>query len=234
MMIIAIIPARGGSKGIPRKNIRIVGGEPLIAHSIEVANSTKYISRTIVSTDDEEIAKISREYGAEVPFIRPKNLAQDDSPTILALQHAVKTLESMNEKINVVVTLQPTSPLRTVEDLNNSILKILNTNCDSVISVTEVKEHPYLTFKIDQDRLYPFYGEDKLVRRQDLHKVYFVNGAIYVTKRDVLMEQNTLYGGLSRPYIMCKENSFQIDDPIDLHIVNCLFEKRARVGRVAE
>ena len=142
--ILAIIPARGGSKGLKRKNILDFIGKPLIAHTIEQAQNSKYVSRVIVSTEDEEIAMISKKYGAEIPFMRPNRLADDSSSTNEVIEYILKELE-MKEgyRPDLICLLQCTSPLRTSEDIDNTIDKLFNTNSDSAVSITEAKSNPY-------------------------------------------------------------------------------------------
>jgi CMP-N-acetylneuraminic acid synthetase len=222
MFVLGIIPARGGSKGIKRKNIYLLSGKPLIAYTIEAALKSKKISKVTVSTDDLEIAQIAKKYGAEVPIMRPEELAKDDSPGILSLFHMVEYLENTGTKIDIIVTLQPTSPLRTNRDIDAVIDKLISTNSDSVISVNEVKQTPYLMFRVENDRLKPFFGEEMKINRQALPKVYSLNGAIYATKRDVLMKQRTVYGEDIRPYIMPEERSIDIDTLFDTKIAEMI------------
>ncbi len=224
--VLVVIPARGGSKSIPRKNLKVVGGEPLIIHTIVAAKNAKLVHKVVVSTDDEEIAKVSKDLGADVPTLRPRELATDDSPTILTIQHMVKVLEDFGEKFDVIVTLQPTSPLRSDEDIDNALMLLGKTGADSVISVTEVKQNPWLMFRVEEGKLLPFFGEEKRIRRQDLPKVYALNGAIYATRRDILMEENSLYGSDPRAYIMPEDRSIDVDSPLDLKIVDFLIRSR--------
>lgn len=227
--ILAAITARGGSKRIPKKNIKKILGKPLIAYTIIEAKKSKYIDRLIVSTDSQEIAEISKKYGAEVPFIRPKSLAMDNSKSVDVLIHAVKYLEEKDNFIPyIVVLLEPTSPLRTVEDIDNGITKHLETDSDSVISVVKGdNRHPLKAKVIKNDRIYDYLFEEKeIVRSQDLLPVYFRNGAYYSVKRDVLINKRTLYGNITRPYIMPVERSFDINEEIDFKIVELLLNER--------
>jgi CMP-N-acetylneuraminic acid synthetase len=146
--VIAIIPARGGSKGIPRKNIRLLAGKPLIAYTIEAAFTSK-MDKVIVSTEDEEIAEISKKYGAEV-IERPKGLAKDETPTIDVIFHVLEILKAKNYNPDIVVLLQPTSPLRNAEDIYNAIKLFLDSDCESVVSVCEVEHPPYWSFEIEE------------------------------------------------------------------------------------
>jgi CMP-N-acetylneuraminic acid synthetase len=228
--IIAIIPARGGSKGIPRKNIKLLGGKPLIAYSIEAAVKSRYIDRVIVSTEDEEIAEISKKYGAEV-IERPLELAQDDTPSLPVFQHVIKYLEEA-EKIHpkIIVILQPTSPLRLVEDVDATVEKFLQSNCNSVVSLCEVEHPPHWMYTLsEEDRVMPIIeGAEKVTRRQDAPKVYRLNGAVYVAYRDIIMEENKVLGNDTRAYIMPPGRSIDIDTEIDLKLAELMMGERGR------
>jgi CMP-N,N'-diacetyllegionaminic acid synthase len=228
--ILCIITARGGSKGVPRKNIRLVGGKPLIAYSIGTALEVReHLFRIIVSTDDNEIAEISRQYGAEVPFMRPPELAMDKTPSLPVLQHAVRFVEEQDRAtIDWVLLLQPTSPLRTKNDIMSTLELARRGGCDSVISVVEVPIHPLFIKRIENSRLLPFsetFMEIEGTRRQDVQPPAYVrNGAIYLTKRDVLMERNSIWGDIIRPYVMPPERSVNIDSEMDLILVNLMLQ----------
>ena len=224
--ILAIIPARGGSKGIPRKNLRLLGGKPLVAYSIETARGSELIDRTVVSTEDLEIAGIARQYGADV-VIRPVELAQDDTPSLPVLQHVISYLAAAEDRHpRLIVLLQPTSPLRAISDVDNSIRLFLDEGCDSVVSVCEV-EHPLeWMYTLVGDRMQPIVTEDDQVkRRQDAAKVYRPNGAVYVTDRDVVMKENRVLGADTRAYIMPRERSIDIDTEIDLKLAELLMRE---------
>lgn len=223
---VVIIPARGKSKGIPRKNIRNLAGKPLIAHTIEAAKKAKHVNRVIVSTDDEEILRIAGLYGAEVPFIRPKELAGDDTPSLMVIQHAVRYLEDVEGyTVGIVVILQPTSPLRGEGRIDEAVEKLLKTGADSVITVCKVKHHPFWDFTAKEDRLYPFSEKGITIsRRQDLPEIYAVNGAVYAVKRDVLFKQNSVFGKDTRAVVMPYEESVDIDDYFDLFIAEMVLK----------
>lgn len=231
MKVLAVIPARGGSKGVPRKNIRLVCGKPLIAYTIETALATRdLLYRVIVSTDDEEIAAIARQCGAEVPFLRPAELATDHVPMVPVLQHAVKFVEEQDGiKLEWVLLLQPTEPFRTVKDIRNAISLAEKGGCDSVISVVQVfAVHPILMKRIENDRLLPYCIEEKEgTRRQDYHPpAYMRNGAIYLTRRDVLMERDSIWGDVIRPYIMPPERSVGVDNELDMKLVELIMQEQ--------
>lgn len=231
MTTIAIIPARGGSKGVPRKNIRMLAGKPLIAWSIEAARAVPGISRVVVSTDDQEIADIAQTGGAEVPFMRPADLASDEATTLSVLQHAVLTLEAQSGTgIDRVVLLQPTSPLRTAADIEAS-LEIMRGGSDltSVISVMLVEHaHPMLLKTVSDGILHPYLPDyPEGARRQDLSPpVYTTNGAVYVLTRDILVNDGTLLGDRTAPYVMDAERSLDIDTEFDLTLADFLLRQR--------
>ena len=226
--IVAVITARGGSKGIPQKNLKTVLGKPLIAYSIEAALQTKTLTRTIVSTDDKTIAEVSAQYGAEVPFLRPEHLATDTATSIAVLQHAVTYLaEQEGYKTDITVCLQPTSPLCSAEDIDQAINLCLQSGADSVVSLCQAKHHPFWMKKIVDGRVHSFIEEDEqhYTRRQDLPPVYQLNGALYVTRTKILLEQNLMLGEHTIPYIMPQERSIDIDTPADLRLAECILKK---------
>lgn len=230
--IVAIIPARGGSKRIPRKNIKLLAGKPLIYYTIKEAKASKYIDRIIVTTDDPEIAEIAKKYGAETPFLRPKQLSGDDiGSDIKVYQHAVNYLEKQEHyHIDFIVELQPTAPLRTAEYIDAAIIKLISTEADSVSSVTPVREHPLLMRKVENDRLVNFISFDKkYTRSQDYPNIYRFNGAIYAVRRNVLMEQNTDIGDDTRVVIMPEELSIDIDTSLDFTFAEVILKKNKKM-----
>jgi CMP-N,N'-diacetyllegionaminic acid synthase len=229
--VLAVIPARGGSKGVPRKNIRPVCGRPLIAYTIETALAARHLlHRVIVSTEDEEIAAVARECGAEVPFLRPAELAGDRVPTAPVLQHATRFVEQRDGiEVDWVLLLQPTDPLRDVTDIEAACALANQGGCDSVISVVQVvADHPILMKRIENDRLLPYCLEEKEGTRRQDHQppAYKRNGAIYLTRREVLMECDSLWGEVIRPYVMPEERSVGIDSELDLKLVEILMAER--------
>lgn len=228
--VLAIIPARGGSKGIPGKNIREIAGKPLIAWTIEAAKKSKYIDRLILSSDDNDIIEVAKEWGCEVPFVRPSELARDDTPGIATVLHAI---EALPEHYEYVVLLQPTSPLRSVNDIDDCIRTCIDHYAASCVSVTEPERSPYLMYSLDStDHLLPLIEQFKhFSRRQDLPKVYALNGAIYVAKSVWLKSNLTFVSDETIAYEMPKHRSIDIDTEIDLkfaefllveHFVPCL------------
>ncbi|WP_424355974.1 cytidylyltransferase domain-containing protein [Methanobacterium sp. MBAC-LM] len=225
MNILAIIPARGGSKGVPRKNIKKIAGKPLIAHTIESAVKSKYINKVIVSTEDQEIANISKEYGAEV-IERPEKLALDDSSTIDAVFHSINHLKMENYTPDVVVLLQPTSPLRTVQDIDGSIEFFCKKDCESVISICEFEHPPYWSLKIENSYLKPAFGDKYFkMRRQDLPTSYLPNGAIFISNPQNLASYESFYCKKTLPYLMSLENSVDIDTELDFKIAETILKE---------
>lgn len=226
MNILAIIPARGDSKGVPRKNIKNLAGKPLIAYTIEAALNSLYITRVVVSTEDDEISKVAKMYGAKV-IKRPEELARDEIPSLLVFQQVITHLEeNENYRPDIIVILQPTSPLRTKKDIQNAIEKFFEVNCDSVVSICEVEHTPYWMYTLDGDRIKPVIeGGEKITRRQDAPKVYRLNGAIYVTKRDVILKENRILGEDTRALVMPLERSVDIDTEIDFKLAELLVKE---------
>lgn len=225
--ILVIVPARGGSKGVPRKNIRNLNGKPLISYTIEEAKKSKYIDRVVVSTEDIEIAKVSEKFGAEVPYLRPVELSKDDSPTIDCIIHVVNWLKEKENYIpDYVCLLQCTSPLRTYKDINGTIEKTINLNMDGAVSICESEANPYWSNVFYGDKLKYFIEEGKqITRRQDLPKVYRMNGSVYVIKTNILLEQKTFETENITGYVMNNENSVDIDNEIDFKLAELLMKE---------
>lgn len=198
MKILAIIPARGDSKGIPGKNIKLLGGKPLLQYTFETAKQVSMFSKIILSSDNQEIIEVAKKIGLEVPFIRPKDLATDDTPTIDVVKHALEFYKNQQMYFDAVCILQVTSPFRTVEFINTSIEKFINSKCDSLISVQKIPNeyNPHWAFILnDKGNLVIATGEDKIVsRRQELPIAFHRDGNIYITKSEIVLNQNSLYG----------------------------------------
>lgn len=223
--IIGIIPARGGSKGIPRKNIKNLGGKPLITYTIEEALKSKYLNHVFVSTEDSQIAQISREYGAHV-VNRPSALAEDASKTLDVILHVVEYLERKGIHLHIVVLLQPTSPLRNTEDIDAAIKLYLDNECDSVISVCEPNHSPFWCFTFSGRYLQPLFDKKfDNTRRQDLPKVVIPNGAIYISRPESIRKYEGFYGARIIPYCMPSERSIDIDTPLDFTVAEVLINK---------
>ena len=199
MKILGLIPARGGSKGVPNKNIKLLGGKPLINYTIEVGLACAEITKLVVSTDSPEIAKISKAAGAEVPFFRPAELATDTSPSIDTVIHAVEFFKKEGNQFDAVCLLQPTSPFRTAENVQKAISIFIEKDADSLISVRKVPHqfNPHWIFEpnTDNDFLKIVTGESEIItRRQELPPAYYRDGSIYLVKTKVLLKKRSLYG----------------------------------------
>ena len=224
--MIAIIPARGGSKGLPGKNVLPLCGKPMIAYTIEAAKQSKYIDRVIVSTDDQNIADIALEYGAEVPFLRPEFLASD---TAQAIDNYIYTIERLSKdwdvSIEEFVVLQPTSPLRIAEDIDGAIEMFLEKKADSVISYTR-EAHPVRWHKyLDENNSFIDIFDTTIANRQELRTSYYPNGAVYVFRFSMIKERN-YYTDKSYGFIMPRNRSVDIDYKEDFDYVEFLMSKR--------
>lgn len=220
LSVLALVPARGGSKGIPGKNIIPLGGKPLIAWTIEAARAVAAIDRLIVSTDDEAIASVARGCGCEVPFLRPPELAQDSTAGIDVVLHALDELEHFD----IVVLLQPTSPFRTSAHIDEAIKLLLEQHAPSIVSVAQSAKPPEWLYYTDENgRLEPMLkGGEDLSRRQDSKPVFYLNGAIYVARTEWLREQGSFVGDDTVAYVMPAESSIDIDEPWDLQLAEAI------------
>jgi CMP-N-acetylneuraminic acid synthetase len=223
-VVVCVIPARRGSKELPDKNIKNFCGKPLIAHTVEQAKQSKYIDRVIVSTEAEEIAKISLEHGAEVPFIRPMELAGDSSSTVDVLLHAINWLENVDQyAFDILLLLHTTTPLRSVEDINESITLMVEEEADNVFSVTEAHRNPYFNMVEEgKDGFVRLVKEGHFSTKQAAPKVYDMNASIYVWWKNVLKEEKKIFLKKTKAYVMPKERSIDIDDDLDFRIAECL------------
>lgn len=218
--VLAVITARGGSKGVPGKNIKNLGGKPLIAYTIESAKESKYITHLIVSTDDEEIAKICKNHGVKAPFLRPKELAQDDTPHLPVMQHAVSFVEKkLGVNFDYVVILQPTSPFRLAEDIDGTLEVLFSdVRADSAVSLVEVPstEHPIKVKKLEDGRVAPYcIPEPEGIKRQDFPPAYKRSSGAYAMRRSTLMDKGKIYGDKIVGYITPPERYIDIDTPLD-------------------
>ena len=216
--VLGVIPARGGSKGVPGKNIKLLSGKPLIEYTTEVALQSKLLTKVLVSSDDDKIIEVAKNTGVEVPFKRPSNLSEDATPTLPVIKHALAYYKNIGEEFDAVCLLQTTSPFRTVEFLDQALEKFITSNTDSLVSVKEVPHefNPHWTFKLnEQGNLKIATGENEIItRRQDLPKAYHRDGSIYITKTSVLVTQKSLYGN-SIAYIENSNNEHVNIDTID-------------------
>ncbi len=226
--ILAVIPARAGSKGVPNKNIRKIAGKPLIYYTIKEGLKSKLITHLVVTSDSQKIIKISEFFGAKT-ILRPKNLALDNTQMVPVLKHAINMMEKKNKiQYDYIILLQPTSPLRTVKDIDNSLKILINKKPDSVISLCRLYDHhPARIKKIINNKIMDFCLKEKDIGRQKLFPpAYIRNGAIYAMKRDLIMKKNTIKGGISRPYIMSEKNSVNIDNELDFKLAELIISQK--------
>ena len=230
MNILGLTLARGGSKGIPKKNIKQINGKPLIAHTIEAALNSNIFTDYIVSTDSPEIAAISRQYGAKTPFIRPDELSGDTVLSRDCVKHAVLECEKIyNIKYDYVIELPCVAPLRTSSHIQEVFNQLISTGADSVISVVQMQDkHPVRMKRIIDGQIYDFckeYPEGEASRRQDLEPCYLRNGAIYSMTRDCIVEKFSRHGGISRAYIMDENVSVNVDTMLDFKLAEILLKE---------
>lgn len=225
--ILAMIPARSGSKGIIGKNIKKIGGKPLIAWPIEAAKSSKYIDKIIVSTDSDEIASVALKYGAEIPYLRPTDLAQDKSTTYSVIKNILSYYKKLNEIYDYFVLLEPTSPLTTPKDVDEAMFKLHESkeNADSIVGVCKLESfHPKFSVNINNKGLIEQFMGDfgENLRRQDLDDLYFREGSLYISKIDALIREKSFYHNKTLPYIVPKWKSFEVDDMVDFICIEAI------------
>ena len=232
--VLAIIPARGGSKKIPKKNIKLLAGKPLITYTIEESKKSKYINRFILSTDDEEIAILGKKLGAEVPFLRPSELAEDHITDLPVFQHCLNWLrENENYIPDIIVHLRPTAPLRKNYHIDTGIELLLKSpGADSVRSVTAVGQHPLKMWKIENNRLVPFVSEEISgikesynMPRQKLPLAYIQNGSVDVIWTKTILEKNSMSGDIIAPFVMEEWESINIDTEMDFSLAELIMKR---------
>ena len=224
--VFGVIPARGGSKGLPGKNLRVLGKLSLIGHAVASSRESSRLTRFIVSTDSPELADEARRHGAEVPFQRPAELASDQAGMVPVLQHAVRWLESTGARPDLVVTLQPTSPFRTGDDIDRTVARVIDTGADSAQTLTEAGYHPFFMKTLDGDRTVALFADGhKYVRRQDAPAVYQPSGAVYVTRRDVLMNEGRVLGVDNRAIVQGFEAAVNIDTEWDFLLAELILRQ---------
>jgi CMP-N-acetylneuraminic acid synthetase len=223
-----IIPARGGSKAIPRKNLAELDGKPLIAYTILAARESESLSDFLVSTDDDQIAAVAREWGAEAPFVRPAELAADEVPTVDVLRHAVRWLADQGREAPLTVLLQPTSPLRTAADIDATVRKLIETGADSAFTVCEAATPAEWLLRLSGDRARQLLEGERArfsTPRQLLPPVYRQNGAVEVYRTERLLVGEDMYGDDARVVVMPRERSIDIDDRLDLERAEALLAR---------
>jgi CMP-N-acetylneuraminic acid synthetase len=237
LRVLAVVPARGGSKGIPRKNLQLLGGTPLVARAVQAGRAARLVSRVLCSTDDVQIADAARAAGAEVPFLRPPELARDSSEDWPVFVHALEWLAQHEDWVpDLVVNLRPTSPLRRAEHVDDAIRLLLDTGADSVKAVCLARQHPHKMW-LRQPPGGPFLqpllttpfrlarGPD--VPRAELEDVYWQNGIVDVTRREIIVEQHQMIGGRVAGLVTEPADSIDVDTPLDLALAELLLRQRA-------
>ncbi|WP_135081516.1 acylneuraminate cytidylyltransferase family protein [Terasakiella sp. SH-1] len=222
--VLAVITARGGSKGLPGKNIRNLAGKPLIAWSIEQAQNSKIIDHCIISTDCPDIAHVAKQWEGNIPFMRPKQLGTDEATTMDVLHHV---MSNVYEHYDYIVLLQPTSPLRTFDDIDGCIRKCIDTNTPACVSVCKVDKSPMWMFRMNNDKgeLSPFSsGENIPSRRQDTEQLWSLNGAVYVAQWEWLKNNDSFISNKTVGYAMTSAHSIDIDTELDFKIVESLIK----------
>ena len=227
---LAIIPARGGSKGLPGKNIKELCGKPLIAWSIEAGLKSKYIDELVVSTDYQDIADIAKEYGANVPFLRPDYLARDTATSFDAVKHTIDFYKNeLGKEFDYIVLLEPTSPLREIEDIDLAIEKLLSSSAESIVGISKTEDqNPAFLINKDQDNYLSGYENKdmKVLRRQDISDVYFFEGTIYISQTNILLNEETFYHKNTIGYEVPKYKSLEIDDIDDFIMVEAIMKHK--------
>lgn len=225
--ILGIIPARGGSKGLPGKNILPLLGKPLILWTIEQAFLSRYLDKIIVSTEDEEIAEIAKKNGAEVPFIRPKELATDNAKGIDVVIHAIEWFEKNRDSFDLIMLLQPTSPLRTVEDIDSAIRLLFKKKAQGIVSICEAEHPPLWANVVPADGCMKDFIRPEILNknRQEIQVFYRINGAIYLAYCNYLKSQKSFFGKETYAYVMHRERSIDIDTDIDFKFAEFLLQR---------
>ena len=226
--VLALIPARGGSKGLPGKNIRSLADKPLIAWTIEAAKASRYVDRLIVSTDSKEIARIAEEWGAEIPFLRPPHLATDEAKGMDVVLHALDQLGQAVKPSTLVFLLQPTSPLRTAEDIDCALELLAQKKADTIVSVCPVEHHPWWTNTLPADNSMADFLRPELSRtnRQELPNYYRLNGSIYLGKERFIRSNHSFFGPGCFAYVMPQERSVDIDSLLDFFLAEIAINQK--------
>jgi N-acylneuraminate cytidylyltransferase len=224
--VIALIFARGGSKRVPRKNIRLLAGKPLIAYAIETAKASRYVQRVVVSTEDEEIAEVARKYGGEVPFMRPPELARDDVTAWASWQHAITELSNERE-LDVTVVLPPPAPLRAAEDVDACIEHLINSEADAVIAVKEAERNPYFNMvQLDEAGYAHLVIPTDKITRQTVPQVYDITAVAFAARPAFVMRAKSLFEGRVGTITVPAERAVDIDTELDLEFAEFLLARR--------
>jgi len=226
--ILAIIPARGGSKGLPGKNIKPLLGKPLIGWTIEQAKASKYITEIFISTDCREIADVAETFGVSVPELRPAELAHDTATSASFVIYTIEKLRKEGKVFDYIILLEPTSPLREVKDIDKSIEILLSMpEAESIVGVCKVEScHPEFLAEVDNNFLKPYKETANVVRRQDLNQLYYFEGTIYISKIETYLDKKTFYHDKTLPYIVPKWKAFEVDDSDDWFIIESILEHK--------
>lgn len=228
--ILAIITARGGSKGLPKKNIKLLQDKPLIAWTLEQAQNCKYVDEVFVSTDCPEIAKVCEDFGVKIPFLRPDELASDAASSMDVVEHVINSLEKDNKFFDYILLLEPTSPLRKKDDIANAIEKLFNNpDADGIISLGEVHmEHPMIVKKVtDEEKIVPYIEEiKKITQRQQADKAYFPYGVVYMVKTKIFKEKKMFYTDNVIPYFIERWQNYEIDDIYDFLCIEAILKEK--------
>jgi CMP-N,N'-diacetyllegionaminic acid synthase len=230
---LGVIPARAGSKGIPDKNLATLYGRPLISYTIEAALASRLVSRVIVSTEDERIAEVARQAGAEVPFRRSAELASDEASNLQVFIDAIQRMRRIGFDGPWAVLLQPSSPLRTAEDIDRAGRRMVETGAEVVLGVTEAEPHPWLAMQADAAGwIRPaFFDGAAQPGRQEYAPMYYLNGAIYLVKIDSFLARGNMYGPRTVAYVMARERSVDVNEPLDLQLCELLMQQRVAALR---
>lgn len=233
MRILGVIPARGGSKSVPRKNLAPVEGRPLLAYVIDAARASQRLERFVVSTEDEEIADVARELGAEVPFRRPRELATDEVSIVPVVRHAMEAMDALGFHADAVLSIQATSPFLEGDDIDRAVELLERSGADAVCSVERVEHaHPYWVKRLDGDRILPFNDatDESYLQRQDLPPAYIFDGGLFARRREVLERwsgNDFGLGGDVRAIVLGGLKSLHIDDPVELEMVRFFMRQKA-------
>jgi CMP-N,N'-diacetyllegionaminic acid synthase len=234
MKVLAVVPARSGSKGLPGKNIKQLIDKPLLAWSIEQGLASKYVDEVVVSTDSQEIADVAVRYGAKVPFLRPAELAKDETSTADVLVHLIKTLEEQGSKYDYLLLLEPTSPLRETKDIDLAFDKLFsNKDASSIVGISAVEsQHPMFCVSLTEEGFLRSENEFKVLRRQDITPLYFYEGSLYISEIEVYKSKKNFYHNNTLGYVVPKWKSYEIDDNVDFLIVETILKNKHHIQYV--